>query len=228
MGYLLVAMKVLVIEDSEALRRSLSAGLRHCGFVVDLAGDGAEGLAFALAFDYDVIVHDHMLPGLSGLEVLDRLRAERRSTHVLILSAKDQVEDRVKGLRRGADDYLVKPFALDELLARLEALARRRHDQKAPAIELGEISIDTVQRLARAGDQTIPLTPGEYRILEGLALRRGRVLSKRDLVDLLHDADDAVTENAVEVAISGLRRKLAAATPQETVKTRRGHGYFVD
>jgi DNA-binding response OmpR family regulator len=132
-------MKVLVVEDSERLSRSLGQGLRKLGYAVDLAGDGEGGLALAETYDYDVIVLDLMLPGLPGLEVLQRLRGRGRGTHVLILSARERVEDCVKGLRLGADDYLVKPFAFDELSARIQALVRRRHLVKSPILRIGSL-----------------------------------------------------------------------------------------
>ena len=221
-------MKILVVEDSERLLRSLGEGLRKLGYAVDLTADGEEGLAFAETYDYDVIVLDLMLPGLPGLEVLRRLRARGRPAHVLILSARDRVEDRVKGLQIGADDYLVKPFAFDELTARIQALVRRRHQVKDPIIRLGALEIDTVRRqVSRRGEQ-LHLTPSEYALLELLAYQPGRVLSQEQVLEHLRRSDADVSSNVVQVLVSGLRKKIHADGAPPILRTRRGFGYFVE
>jgi len=170
-------MRILVIEDYRPLRQSLSKGLREAGYAVDATGDGEEGLWYATGSEYDVVVLDLMLPGVDGLQILKAIRSRGRSSHVLILTAKDTVEDRVHGLDCGADDYLVKPFAFAELLARIRALVRRRYRQKHPSIEVQDLRIDlTTQRLWR-GQQEIMLTPREYALLEYLAMRAGEAMS---------------------------------------------------
>jgi DNA-binding response OmpR family regulator len=221
-------MKVLVVEDSERLRRSLGGGLRKLGYAVDLAGDGESGLAFAETYDYDVIVLDLMLPGLPGLEVLQRLRARGRRAHVLILSARDRVEDRVKGLQQGADDYLVKPFAFDELSARIQALVRRRYQAKSPILRLGSLEIDTASKQVSRNGGPLHLTPGEYRLLEFLAYQPSRVFSREQLLEHLHQSEADVSSNVVEVLVSGLRRKIHVRGEPPIVHTRRGFGYFVE
>lgn len=221
-------MKVLVIEDSERLRRSLGQGLRKLGYAVDLAADGESGLAFAETYDYDVIVLDLMLPVLPGLDVLQRLRARGRGSHVLILSARDRVEDRVQGLQLGADDYLIKPFAFDELTARIQALVRRRYQTKSPLLRLGSLAIDTVGKQVSRRGRRLPLTPGEYRLLEFLAFQRGRIFSQEQLLEHLHHSETDVSSNVVEVLVSGLRRKIHAGGEPSVLKTRRGFGYFVE
>ncbi len=221
-------MKILVVEDSHRLRRALGEGLRHSGFVVDLTRDGVEGLKFANATDYDVIVLDLMLPGLDGLTLLKDLRRRRSRAQVLILSAKDQVEDRVKGLELGADDYLVKPFAFEELLARIKSLGRRRYEQKSPDIEIGELIIDTSKRQVRVNGYTLPLTPAEYNLLQYLALRRGNVISKSQLQDWLSNADSEAVSNVIEVLVSNLRKKIRGVHSDTVVKTKRGFGYYID
>jgi DNA-binding response OmpR family regulator len=221
-------MKVLVVEDSERLGRSLCRGLRKLGHAVDLAGDGQYGLDLAETYDHDVIVLDLMLPGLPGLEVLRRLRGGGGGAHVLILSARDRVEDRVNGLRLGADDYLVKPFAFDELAARVEALGRRRHQAKNPLLRLGPLAIDTAVKQVSRGGEVLHLTPGEYRLLEFLAYRPGRVFSQEQLLEHLHESDTGVSSNVVEVLVSGLRRKIHVSGEPPLLKTRRGFGYFVE
>jgi DNA-binding response OmpR family regulator len=221
-------VKVLVVEDSERLQRSLSQGLGKLGYAVDAAGDGESALDFAETYDYDVIVLDLMLPRLPGLEVLRRLRARGSGTQILILSARDRVEDRVKGLQMGADDYLVKPFAFDELAARVQALVRRRHQVKNPIIRLRSLEIDTARRqVSRRGDP-LHLTPSEYRLLEFLAYQPGRVFSHEQLLEYLHRSDSAVSSNVVEVLVSGLRKKIHARGEPPIVRTRRGFGYFVE
>ncbi|MFN7972002.1 MAG: response regulator transcription factor [Acidobacteriota bacterium] len=155
-------MKLLVIEDSSRLRRSLEQGFKKAGFSVRLTGDGKDGLAMLDADEYDVVVLDLMLPGMPGLEVLQRLRREGRDTHVLILSAKDQVSDRIRALELGADDYLVKPFSFDELCARVNALVRRRYHAKNPRIVLGHVEIDTARKSVTVGGHVEHLTPSEY------------------------------------------------------------------
>jgi DNA-binding response OmpR family regulator len=221
-------VKILVVEDSERLLRSLGEGLRRLGYAVDLTGDGEDGLAFAETYDYDVIVLDLMLPGLPGLEVLRRLRARGRRAHVLILSARDRVEDRVKGLQMGADDYLVKPFAFDELVARIQALVRRRHQVKEPIIRLGALEIDTTRRQASCRGDRLHLTPSEYALLEFLAYQPGRVVSTEQLLEHLRRSDADVSSNAVQVLVSGLRKKIHADGEPPILRTRRGFGYFVE
>jgi len=221
-------MTILVVEDSARLRRSLYEGLRRSGFVVDVAADGKEGLGFALANDYDVLVLDIMLPKLDGLEVLRQLRGRGRDFPVLILSAKDQVNDRVHGLDVGADDYLVKPFALDELCARIKALARRRYNSNSPEIRLGAITVDTAKRRALVDATILALTPAEYGVLELLALRRGRVVSKAQLWESLNSSDSETSSNVIEVLISSIRRKTRPFEGDKLIKTRRGYGYMIE
>lgn len=221
-------MKILVIEDSQRLRRSLGQGLAHAGYAVDLAGDGSEGLEFLATYTYDVVVLDLMLPGISGLEVLGQLRESGSDVHVLILSARDQVEDRVRGLEVGADDYLVKPFAFDELCARLQALVRRRHQVKNPRLEVGPLVLDTARREVSRDGQAIHLTPSEYALLEFLVVRAGRVFSQNQLLEQLYRSDSEVSSNVVEVLVSGLRKKIQRADEPSIIRTRRGHGYLIE
>lgn len=221
-------MKVLVIEDSNRLRRSLSLGLGHAGFAVDAAEDGEVGLEFLATYTYDVVILDLMLPNIDGLEVLRRLRSEGNDVHVLILSAKDQVEDRIRGLDLGADDYLVKPFSFDELCARLQALVRRRHQAKNPRITLGPLLLDTARRQVEREDQVIHLTPSEYALLEFLSLRPGRVFSQPQLLEQLYRSDTEISSNIIEVLISSLRRKIHRPGEPPIIQTRRGHGYLVE
>jgi len=221
-------MRLLLIEDSARLRTTLERGLRRAGYAVDAAADGREGLWLATENEYDVIVLDLMLPEIDGLTVLRTLRNEGRTTHVLVLSARDLVEDRVQGLRQGADDYMVKPFSFDELCARLEALVRRSYQAKNPVIQTGDLEINTVARRAWYAGEEIKLTPREYGILEILVLRAGEVVSRRDLWEHLYAFDFEAASNVVDVLVYSLRKKLDAGDPQRVVKTRRGLGYVID
>ena len=221
-------MKLLLVEDSERLQRSLSTGLKKLGFTLDQAFDGEQALAYIAVNQYDAIILDLMLPRIDGLTVLSKLRSDGKDCHVLILSANDQTEDRVRGLDLGADDYLVKPFAFAELVSRLHALDRRRCGVKNPVIEIDGLKIDSVARLVSFEDKAITLTPHEYRILDFLARRRGRVFSHDQLIDQLYDAGSYVTRNAVEAHISALRKRLDNAGAPRLVKTRRGFGYLVE
>jgi len=221
-------MKLLLVEDSERLQRSLTAGLQNSGFTVDQALDGEAALACIAVNNYDAIILDLMLPKIDGLTVLGRLRANGNDSHVLILSANDQTEDRVRGLDLGADDYLVKPFSFDELVSRLRALNRRVSGVKTPAIEVDGVTIDSVARQVSFADAVISLTPHEYRLLEFLASRRGRVFSHDQLIDQLYDMSSYVTRNAVEAHVSSLRKRLQAAGAPKLVKTRRGFGYLIE
>lgn len=222
------AVKLLIIEDSRPLLRSLGTGLRKLGYAVDLVADGAEGLDFARLNDYDVIVLDLMLPTMDGLTVLQRLRAFGKTTHVLILSAKDRVEDRIRGLQLGADDYLVKPFSFDELCARIQTLARRHYSAKNPEITISGLVLNTAARTVSRDGRVIALTPAEYGIFEHLALSRGRVLSKEQLINAIHDSDSCPGPNVIEVLICTLRKKLGCDADNPIIKTRRGHGYCIE
>jgi DNA-binding response OmpR family regulator len=221
-------MKVLIIEDSVRLRRALGEGLRRSGFTLDLTADGKEGLAYAHINEYDVIILDLMLPKLDGLSVLKQLRDEGNRSQVLILSAKDQVQDRVRGLELGADDYLVKPFAFEELVARIKTLVRRTHDLKNPKIKIGQIEIDLARREVATGIQKLALTPSEYNLIEYLALRTGRVISKSQLEQWLYNSDSETSSNVIEVLVSNIRKKLRCIGAPDIIKTKRGFGYYVE
>ena len=221
-------MKLLVIEDSQRLLRSLGTGLRKMGYAVDLVADGAEGLDFARLNDYDVIVLDLMLPTMDGLTLLQRLRTIGKMTHILILSAKDRVEDRIRGLQLGADDYLIKPFSFDELCARIQTLARRRYSAKNPEIRINTLVLNTASRTVSRDGGAIVLTPAEYSIFEHLVLSRGRVLSKEQLIDAIHNSDSCPGPNVIEVLICTLRRKIGCDAGNPIISTRRGHGYCIE
>ncbi len=221
-------MKVLVIEDSERLQRSLKHGLSRSGFAVDVVGDGEDGLAYAKHGKYDVIILDLLLPKLDGLTLLRRLRAEGSNVHVLILSAKDRVPERIEGLQLGADDYLTKPFEFDELVARLRALVRRKYGAKSPLHEIGPLQVDTGRRAVTYEGQQIALTRNEYAILEYLVARKGRVVSKMELLDHLYAGSAQGSENAVEVFIHQLRKKVHVNGHADIIQTRRGYGYVIE
>jgi len=218
-------MRILVIEDSERLRRSLAVGLRKSGYAVDLAADGAQGLWSAQSNTYDVIILDLMLPEVDGLTILQTLRRKEIDSQVLILTAKDTVEDRVKGLRLGADDYLVKPCAFDKLLARIEVLTRRRHGIKSPQIVIGDLQLDTAARTVRRGGEMIELPPREYALLEYLALRKGQVVSRTEIEQHIYDEHVEPASNVVDAAVYALRRKIDPVEGPSFIRTRRGMGY---
>lgn len=220
-------MRLLIVEDYEPLRKSLVQGLHEAGFAVDATGDGNEGLWYAQGNAYDVIVLDLMLPGIDGLQILRRLRAEGKGTHVLILTSKDGVDDRIQGLDAGADDYLVKPFAFEELLARIRALVRRRYVRKNPAITLADLRIDLVRRQVMRAGRTIVLTPREYALLEYLALRKGEVVSRTDLWEHVYEFHSSAASNVVDVYIGYLRKKLGGPGLAGLIHTVRGQGYLL-
>jgi two-component system copper resistance phosphate regulon response regulator CusR len=220
-------VKVLVIEDFPLLRESLAQGLREAGFAVDATGDGEEGLWFATTSQYDVIVLDLMLPGVDGLTILKRLRKRQSPAHVLVLTAKDTADDRIRGLDLGADDYLVKPFVFAELLARVRALVRRKHEMKSPLIRVGDMEIDTGQRVVRRGGQRIELSAREYAMLELLAARAGQVVTRDDIREHVYDFASSAESNVVDVFIGHLRRKIERAGLPRLIQTRRGHGYVL-
>ena len=220
-------MRLLVIEDYAPLRRSLVKGLLEAGHATDASGDGAEGLWFAQDRAYDVIVLDLMLPGVDGWEILRRTRAEGVSTPVLILTAKDAVPDRVRGLNAGADDYLVKPFAFEELLARIGALARRKYDSPAPVVRVADLEIDrNARRVQRAG-RPVQLTPAEYAILELLALRGGEVVTRTEIEQHLYTLDTEPSSNVIDVLIRRIRVQLEQGGQKRLLHTRRGMGYVL-
>jgi two-component system OmpR family response regulator len=216
-------MRVLVVEDEPDLLGSLSKALREDGYAVDGAPDGDEGLYKAENYDYDAIVLDIMLPGIDGWELLRRLRKTKK-TPVLLLTARDAVRDRVRGLDTGADDYLVKPFELDELLARLRALIRRSASQPQPRFQFRGIVIDTAARTVSRRGQPITLTAREYCLLEFLALHRGQLVTRTMLYEHLMDENDDTLSNLLDVHVSNIRKKLG----HDVITTRRGHGYCIE
>jgi DNA-binding response OmpR family regulator len=220
-------MRALVVEDYAVLRDSLARGLRDSGYAVDATGEGGEGLWYAENHPYDVVVLDLMLPGLSGLELLKRLRATGNTTPVLILTARDAVADRVAGLDLGADDYMIKPFAFDELLARLRALVRRRYAQVDPVLRVADLEIDTRARRVRRAGQVVGLSAREYALLEYLAHRVGHIVSRTELWYHAYDEAAEANSNVLDVHISHLRRKIDDGHPTKLIHTRRGQGYVL-
>ncbi len=216
-------MRILIVEDEPDLLRALAQALREEGYAVDTATDGEDGLFKGESWEYDAVVLDVMLPKLDGWELLRRLRTSKR-TPVLMLTARDQSRDRVRGLDTGADDYVIKPFDLPELLARLRALIRRTSNQTRAAIEIGDVMIDTAARnISRAGE-AIPLTAREYALVEFLALHRGEVITRTALYEHLFDENDSTLSNLLDVHVSNVRKKLG----HDFIVTRRGHGYCIE
>lgn len=218
-------MRVLLVEDEAPLRRQLVERLREAGWVVDAAVDGEEGLYFGREYPVDVAIVDLGLPRLSGIEVIRRLREEGRSFPILILTARNRWQDKVDGLEAGADDYLVKPFHVEELLARLRALVRRSAGKSSPLLSVGPVTLDITAQKVTVGGTAVELTSYEYRMLELLMLRAGEVLSKAELTDRLYEEDDSRDSNVIEVFIGRLRRKLDPDNRLNPIETVRGRGY---
>jgi len=220
-------MRLLLVEDSARLQATIALGLRKAGYAVDVSGDGEDALWRAREGSYDLVILDVMLPKMDGLTVLRKLRDAGNATHVLMLTVKDHVNDRVAGLRAGADDYLSKPFAFDELLARVEALVRRRYEKKNPVVRIGELEINTTARAVNCRGEMLALTPREYRLLEFLAQRVGEVVSRTEIEEHIYSDEKDLFSNAVESAISVLRRKIESAGCGPLIHTRRGLGYVL-
>ena len=220
-------MRLLLVEDSARLRESVAPGLRKAGYAVDVAPDGEEGLWRARETPYDLIILDIMLPKLDGLSVLRELRADGTATHVLMLTVRDTVDDRVQGLRAGADDYLSKPFAFDELLARVEALIRRQYGTKSSILRARDLEIDVASRTVKRKGEIVALTPREFRLLEFLVRRRGEVVSRPEIEEHLYSDEKELFSNAVESAVSVLRKKIEGEGAP-LIQTRRGMGYLVE
>lgn len=216
-------MRVLVVEDEPGLRDAIASSLREEHYAVDEAEDGQVGLMKAQQWDYDAIILDLMLPEIDGWQVLGRLR-QSSATPVLILTARDGVNDRVRGLDAGADDYLCKPFSLAELSARLRALVRRTNGQTTAQLVIGPVVIDTATRSVWKDDQAVELTAREYTLVELLALNQGCIVSRSKVYDHVFDENEDSLSNLVDVHIYNIRKKLG----KDFVKTRRGHGYIVE
>lgn len=215
-------MRVLLIEDEPDLANVVAKSLEECEFVVDTASDGVDGLHKAESEEYDVILLDLMLPGMDGAAVLKQLRKTKK-TPVLMLTARDTQQDKITGLNLGADDYVTKPFDLDELIARVRALIRRSASEAAPVIRIRDIELDTVQRTVRRNGEAISLTAKEYAILNLMLLRRGELVTRAMIYDHVYGDHDDSLSNVVDVYIANIRRKLGA----DLIETRRGEGYVI-
>ncbi|SAK85736.1 two component heavy metal response transcriptional regulator [Caballeronia calidae] len=220
-------MRILVVEDEQKAGVYIKKGLEEAGYLVDVVGDGAEGLILAKEENYDVIVLDVMLPTMDGWSVVRSLR-ETKATPVLFLTARDDVQDRVRGLELGADDYLVKPFAFVELLARVRSLARRGPPRESDLISVGDLEIDVTRRKVRRAGKRIDLTPREFALLQLLARRHGEVLSRTQIASYVWDMNFDSDTNVVEVAIRRLRAKIDDDFEVKLIQTVRGVGYVIN
>ena len=215
-------MRILIVEDEPNLLAQLQQRLREAGYVVDSAADGEEGLYFGREYDYDAAIIDLGLPKLDGMDLIGELRKLNRDFPVLVLTARSHWQDKVEGLEAGADDYLTKPFQIEELLARLNALLRRAAGYASPVIEEGSLKLDTAKKEVRLNDTLIELTAYEYKVLEYLMLNPSRVISKTELTDHLYEQDFDRDSNVIEVFVGRLRKKLDPVNP---IRTIRGQGY---
>jgi len=221
-------MRVLIVEDDVRLGQNLVRGLRETGFEPDLVGDGESAVAAAMANPYDVIVLDLMIPGLDGFGVCRQLRARRVGTPILMLTARSGVEDRIRGLDSGADDYLVKPFYISEVAARIRALARRHLPDRNAVLTAGPLSLNTAAHRLEVSGEPVPLTAKEFEVLECLIRNRGQVLSQEQIIQSAWDGDFEGGYNLVEVYVGRLRRKLGEHGVEGAIQTLRGAGYRLE
>src|SRR5262249_20048199 len=217
-------MRMLLVEDEASAAGMLAKGLREQAYAVDVAVDGEDALYRASVNDYDLIILDLLLPRKDGFTVCRELRAAGSAVPILMLTARDAVRDRVRGLDTGADDYLTKPFDLSELLARLRSLIRRSANQAQSRIEIGDLVIDTAARKIYRGNEEIELTAREYALLEFMVLHRGKLVTRTMLYEHLFDEDDNTLSNLLDVHVSNIRKKLGP----DLINTRRGHGYCIE
>lgn len=220
-------MRILIIEDNRDLAGLMQDGLKRMGHGVDAVHDGRTGLSYARLNPYDVVILDRMLPKLDGLSVLKELRAEQWTTHVLMLTAMDAIPDRVEGLESGADDYLVKPFDFNELVARLDALHRRSRGHAENVIEVGELKVDIGARRAEQAGHRLDLSGREFAVLRCLAMRHGQTVSRIEIEDAIYDEHSLPMSNVVAVTVCTLREKMEQHGPR-VIQTRRGLGYVLD
>jgi two-component system, OmpR family, response regulator PhoP len=218
-------MRILVVEDDEDLRTSLCEGLREAGYAVDQAGDGRDGLFAAQEYPIDLAIVDLGLPEMSGIELIRRLRDDGGTCPILILTARDRWQDKVEGLESGADDYLVKPFHIEELLARMNALLRRSAGFSSPVMRCAPVELDTVRQVVTVHDRAIELTTYEYKVLEYLMHHAGEVVSKTRLSEHIYEEDLDRDSNVIEVFVGRLRRKLDPDSSLAPIETLRGRGY---
>jgi heavy metal response regulator len=221
-------MRLLIVEDDKKVRAFLERGLKEENYAVDVCRNGPDALYLAQVNPYDVIILDIMLPGKDGFSVCRELRESGVLTPIIMLTAKDTLDDKVQGLTVGADDYLTKPFSFEELLARIRALLRRSQDYKTKALHVGDLEMDPVRRLVTRGGQKIVLTGKEYALLEYLMRNQGRVLSQSMIIEHVWDMDYEGASNIVNVYINHLRRKIDKDHPVKLIMTVRGHGYQID
>ncbi|MCB1228946.1 MAG: response regulator transcription factor [Verrucomicrobiae bacterium] len=221
-------MKILYVEDSASLRDTVSRGLRKAGFTVDVATDGETGLDLALAGEYAVVVLDVMLPGLDGFEVLRELRKAGSKCQILMLTARVEIADRVRGLETGADDYLVKPFAWEEFLARVRTLVRRRFRQPSDLLEMGDLRIDLRAHRAWVDGSELDLRPREFGILQYLALRGGEIVTRTEILEEVYDHSVDLKSNAIDAAVCNVRRILSESGLNDAIKTIPRRGYLIE
>lgn len=224
----MAGMRVLLVEDFLPLARSVSQGLQETGYAVDLATDGAQALDCLQSVAYDGMVLDIMLPKVDGLTILRRVREKGSDIPVLLLTARDQLDDKITGLDAGADDYLVKPFAFPELIARLRAVMRRRYGQRSNVIQVGGLMIDTAARTVTCRGNVVPLSAREYAVLEYLACRRGQIVSRGDIWEHVYDFASEPSSNVVDVYIGYLRKKLERPRGKRLIRTVRGKGFVLE
>lgn len=221
-------MKILIVEDEQRLAALLKKGLEEQSYAVDLCFDGEEGLYMAETYPYDAVLLDVMLPQMDGFTVLDSLRKQGIDVPVLMLTARTEVESRVKGLNRGADDYIPKPFDFTELLARLTAVIRRNKGQPASTVQVADLCLDLNAKTATRSEKKILLSAKEYAVLEYLVLNKGRVISRTEFSEHVYDENFDLDSNIIDVFINKIRKKIDVGHEQKLIKTKRGVGYYID